>query len=54
MMTKKRNPQDATLRNICALKKRVKSLEVFVAFLDQIVCRITDAMPSMKTGSKRR
>jgi hypothetical protein len=27
MKKKKRNPQDATLRNITALKKRVKELE---------------------------
>ena len=27
---KKRNPQDATLRNINALKKRVKNLEALV------------------------
>ena len=27
---KKRNPQDATLRNITALKKRVKELEDFL------------------------
>lgn len=29
-MKKKRNPQDATLRNIRALKKRVSRLEVIV------------------------
>lgn len=33
--TKKRNPQDATLRNINALKKRVKKLENRVARLEK-------------------
>jgi hypothetical protein len=32
-MAKKRNPQDATLRNIRALKKRVSSLEIQVKYL---------------------
>lgn len=33
MKKKKRNPQDATLRNIRALKKRVEKLEVTVAYM---------------------
>ncbi len=32
---KKRNPQDATLRNITALKKRVKELEQFAEWLTE-------------------
>lgn len=32
-MKKKRNPNDATFRNINALKKRVSELEILVAFL---------------------
>ncbi len=36
---KKRNPQDATLRNINALKKRMKALEIEVDSLRAIVVR---------------
>ncbi len=38
---KKKNPQDATLRNIRALKKRVKALEVTVAVL--VASAVVDA-----------
>lgn len=34
--TKKRNPQDATLRNINALKKRVSTLEEVIARLPMV------------------
>jgi len=39
MMAKKKNPQDATLRNINALKKRVSALERLVKSLVRIVTR---------------
>lgn len=35
--TKKRNPQDATLRNIRALKRRVEALEGKVDWLVQVI-----------------
>jgi hypothetical protein len=40
---KKRNPQDATLRNLSALKKRVAKLEAIVAdkWLEYIVAAFT-------------
>lgn len=34
-VTKKRNPQDSTLRNIRALKKRVTKLEAIVKRLEK-------------------
>lgn len=40
----KRNPQDATLRNIRALKKRVRILEIAVICL----IRKTDSFPARK------
>lgn len=37
MKKKKRNPQDATLRNINALKKRVKELEKALKYHDKAI-----------------
>lgn len=39
-MIKKKNPQDATLRNINALKKRVKNLEDMLASLQTVVFKL--------------
>lgn len=37
---KKRNPNDATFRNINSLKRRVGTLEEFVAYLSDIVAQL--------------
>lgn len=53
--TKKRNPQDATLRNINALKKRVKKLEEdrseiaeILGLLQEQICLLLEAHQSGK------
>lgn len=48
--TKKRNPQDATMRNIRALKKRVEALEYLVAALTKDVDRLWTAGIADATG----
>jgi hypothetical protein len=48
-MAKKRNPQDATLRNIRALKKRVNSLEIQVKYLGGLTSWLIE-----KSAKKKR
>lgn len=59
-MKKKRNPQDATLRNIRALKKRVRRLEedssgFYCAFMDLIaVLKLTGQQEGFVLDSLNR
>lgn len=56
MKTKKRNPADATMRNINALKRRVDMLERKTLLLEDAMrrlCRVVMEMRKDRTRSKR-
>lgn len=46
--TRKRNPQDATLRNVRALKKRVENLEQKYKDLNEAFLAMIDCLFSLK------
>ena len=58
MTTRKRNPNDATMRNVRALEKRIESLERFDEFLLRLVMELRDEVKALKKAiapkAKRR
>jgi hypothetical protein len=47
-VVKKRNPQDSTLRNVRAIKKRVSALEVQVKYLGTLTSWLLKKSPAKR------
>ena len=51
---KKRNPQDATLRNVRALNKRVLHLETMESIHDKIISALVSRVTKLEKGKGKK